>query len=808
MIDSKLLKNLSVGRELLISDTVERLKTHSEKKIPIYLLFIGSRGIGKSHLLLSIYYRIIETPEFEGKIFPIKLSEEEYSIANITDFFRRILEIANLKQPKSLSQSVIDETVSEEKTIQQATQRLYEISKSKMPVVFADNLALLFGQFSQRDLKKLRSLLQENNNLSIIGAAPSIFSQVADYGKPFYNFFEIIFLNEWSQLEIEEFIRKKLESEGRDDILKEFAKYKQKITAITILTGGNPRLVITLCDILCAPDKLADIEKTLWTLLDQITPFYQSRMEDLPTQQRKIFDTLSISEGPLTPTEISKLTNYDVNTVNVQLKRLQEIGFVEIIKLRKKREVHYEVKERLFRIWREMRFPLGRRRISLFVSFLKLWYSKDELLREHSDLLQIIKKSIPGNPQEVQTLLSNMWYLQEAVGGSRKYNLMLDRFMALMEKNNFTAAEIEIENLKAIKNPSKMDVEVVFDLEAFLFHAKNEFEKSIIAAQKVLEVSDDDFIALMSMTWSLQGLKRYKDAIKYADLIIASAGGSKAIKTAGLDAKANALHLSKRLDEALSVLDLALEADPKDKKTDDRLLLKGDILFELGKKEEAIICYDKLLEKNESGSHSSEILFRKIIAVISPQNIEEAQKLIDKYSEISPNKTLVKVLECMILLEQEEFEKAYSLAKDCLEHCSMHSDTEIMFNHILLLVTIKQSEKFMANRNISNAKALFAQAINLNGLANSEFFRDWLLKYFLMIMEHGKTDVIDFYNMLDKRFEIEREILIPILRSAEYIATGNVDILEHLQKEIRQAVVSIIKEYSPETKLPKELDNT
>jgi len=66
---------------------------------------------------------------------------------------------------------------------------------------------------------------------------------------------------------------------------------------------------------------------------------------------------------------------------------------------------------------------------------------------------------------------------------------------------------------------------------------------------------------------------------------------------------------------------------------------------------------------------------------------------------------------------------------------------------------------------------------------------------------------VETFSLADKKLDSDsKRILLPILKAAEYITTTNVDLLENLQKETRQMVVSIIKQHSPETTLPKELE--
>ena len=80
----------------------------------------------------------------------------------------------------------------------------------------------------------------------IVGAAPSYFKQMTGYEEPFYNFFEPIHLSELSPEEAEEMLRLRAQFETAQEFLEEFDECLPKIRTTAHLTGGNPRLILTL----------------------------------------------------------------------------------------------------------------------------------------------------------------------------------------------------------------------------------------------------------------------------------------------------------------------------------------------------------------------------------------------------------------------------------------------------------------------------------------------------------------------------------------------------------------------------------
>ncbi len=152
--------------------------------------------------------------------------------------------------------------------------------------------------------------------------------------------------------------------------------YGQKIDAVGVLTGRSPRMAMLLYDLM-SKGKLVDVEKAFFKLLDENTPYYQDVFRLLSAEKRKVFDTLIAIGRPATPKEIAKRARLDGKSVNTQLKRLEKEGYV--LSRRMGRRTKYEVRERLFRLWRELRRqPFAMQKLSILVEFLELLYSIEE----------------------------------------------------------------------------------------------------------------------------------------------------------------------------------------------------------------------------------------------------------------------------------------------------------------------------------------------------------------------------------------------------------------------------------------------
>jgi tetratricopeptide (TPR) repeat protein len=793
------LKQITVGREALLQDILARLKEHAIRKEPYYLLLIGPRGIGKSHLLLLVYYKINETRELRDIIETIKLSEEEYSVTTLSDVFCRILEQSDVDVPTS----------NEEAIIEKAVDYLNNLKLERMPLVLIDNLDLIFGQLSEDDRKRLRSILQEQNNMMIIGASPSVFGEVTKYEEPFYNFFEIRFLDDLSESEVEELVKKKLELEKKEAILKEFDKYRPKINAIAVLTGGNPRLIISLCDILCQPDTLISIEKTLLTLLDDLTPFYQARMETLTTQQRKIFDILATADGPLTPTDIAKLSRYDVNIVNVQLKRIEEMGFVESIKLRKKRNVHYEVKERLFRIWREMRFSLGRKRISLFVKFLKVWYSKEELVKEYFELMEPLGKTPQKAELEAAQLIEHLCYIQEAIGAPTKYNLIEMQILDILARSNLLVAEREKAVLIDLSKRDGRAKVLLHVLEAFIHNIREEYDEGLKSAAEAVRLEPKNPMANFAFGRLLISKNLFKESLTYMNYLSLSSG--LLWKLIGLFFKSQLLLDMEQYENALSAVDQLIEEIDKNKPKSNTSLvlkaawvLKGNILGGMNNIE-AISCFDKALAINPEDNG---VLYERAFAAAFFKQ-DDARKWLDEYRCRKPDDVDGLLLEGRILLNEEKYDEGIAVVKNCLDVAEERKDANGISRSAYLLNPLYNGLllHYLEIGKIENAEAVFLSVLQLKAY-RKDTFEDDLVKHFLSMLERKHFEfALQAANIVyEKLGKEDAGILFPMVIAVEYIITRKVDVFETVQKEVRQIAVSIIKKFSPETPIPSAID--
>jgi len=533
-----ILRKLFVGREKQLKDLVKEIGNAAKNKTPRFYLVAGPRGIGKSHFLTLLYYEIKR--KYPSLLIPVKLAEEEYSVYRASDLFLRILEEYLVEYPEVNSQEIYDilSLEQEDEILYAAVEKLKQISRQdgKRFIIFAENLHELFKQLEKEELQKLRSIFQKNDIFSVVATAPLIFTSLSRHDEPFYNFFNIQYLKEFTYHEIKELMQKIAETENGEEFFEKFGQYEEKIYGMVHLTGGSPRLVFLFYDMIIGGE-IENVENAFFKIIDEHTPFYKEIFQMLTGQQRRIFDILISFGETATPKQISEKARIKLQTVNTQLRRLETNGYV--ISRPMGRHTKYEVRERLFRLWRETRQPFGRKRVSTILDFLQLWYTADErkeLFKTKFELLEAGEKSVLRElcyyaeiqPPEFKTEAApEIKKIYDKIGDIKpeliEYFVEFCLNLALEELKDGNRGNAEKFITMAFKNSSKLEIGIVKELTInFLKAAVESGEMHVIkvAAEEILDQQKDELTGLLRPITKAIEIIETRDLNKYYDLQI------------------------------------------------------------------------------------------------------------------------------------------------------------------------------------------------------------------------------------------------------------------------------------------------
>jgi len=447
-LDIETLKEITVGREKQVNRILEELKSAAEGNYRNHYLIVGPRGIGKTHFILLLHHAI-KNGELSNHFIPVKFAEEEYSIISINHLFSKAVQRLCMEEGQEIGEMREILTRPLFKDVEHALEALRRLKKEtgKRLLLMLENLHLLFGALGKQGISRLRSILQEEDTFTIIGTAPVILDEVANARQPLYHFFKqetLPALTDPQTLELLQKLEKKT-SQTRID----FKSDGDKIKALNILTGGYPRLILWLYDILAA-SRIIDVEGNLLNLLDELSSYYTLRMEGMPPQQRAIFDTIAQFHEPVGPKQISDELGLDARKVSTQLQRMTRSGYIRKVYPGKRRKrALYEIADRLFRYWREIREPFGRERIGLLIRFFKLWFSPEQLVMEFEKYEEQIRTAYhEGKGEVVRECLGIVKYITEATSESHIVELHGRLVELYRETELMDDAENEIERLK------------------------------------------------------------------------------------------------------------------------------------------------------------------------------------------------------------------------------------------------------------------------------------------------------------------------------------------------------------------------
>jgi tetratricopeptide (TPR) repeat protein len=546
------LETILVQRQDLAQELFEKIVLSATTPAKHYALLIGMRGMGKTHLVALIYYRLLaefdRNPMLKDKLVIAWLREEEWGVDSWLDLVSRILRALAVEEPQS--KSLLEELrrISIEDSIERAaanaTRLLKEAIGNRTLLLMMENLDDLFKGLGEAGQQQFRSFLQAEQCCTILATTPALFTAVQSRTKPFFGFFNPIYLDRLTVPEAIEMLGK-IATLGGQEELASFLQTplgRARVRAVHHLAGGNPRVYMLFSQFITR-DALDSLVEAFMKMLDDLTPYYQARMKELSNQQRKIVELLVDKRHPVMVKEIAADCFIDAGTAASQLRELRKLGYVEAEQ--NGRESFYELREVLMRLCLEVKKQRGQW-VEIFVEFLKIWYPLSE--RKH----------------QLELMRGTSQYLKDE---------HLERALLSDEDPCFISSQRDLQ--RALKEQQQL---LATETLEELFYNKRLTEENY---QELLELVQTD---------------RYSEAQKLLSESISQEDRSdeKSELTSSLQflAGLELLDAEKNL-EALELFDAALAEDKTDVKA---WIGRGASLCQLGRHEDAIASYDKAIE--------------------------------------------------------------------------------------------------------------------------------------------------------------------------------------------------------------------
>jgi len=382
-------EKLFVVRTKFFQFIIDKLKKEKPNGIPQHYLIIAQRGMGKTTLLKRIEVEL-RKPEFQETFIPLLFPEEQYNLKNLAQFWLNSLDaLADTLEVEKNSQEVkiIDEKVKELGLIKNHEDRSKEafqflkticLSINRRPILLIDNMSFIFDRLDKEEQHTLRAWLMQNGAPIVIGASAVTVEDTFDYGAPFYDAFLIQYLKKLSFEELIEILTNLAKLTQTEEVIPTIQQQLARIKTLYHLTGGNPRTATMLFKLIIKGFS-KDINDDLEALLDEITPLYKSKFEELSPQMQVIVDAIALNWDPINIEQLRDETHYENNQLSPQLKRLIEVGWIEKSNAYKAKGSAYQISERFFNIWFLMRRSSRRQKRELYClsKFLESFYGDD-----------------------------------------------------------------------------------------------------------------------------------------------------------------------------------------------------------------------------------------------------------------------------------------------------------------------------------------------------------------------------------------------------------------------------------------------
>lgn len=383
----------------------ELARAPSKGTVQHYLL-VGVRGAGKTMLLKRLAVAIRRDADLSDHLIALSFPEELYQVKNLSDFWWAACdaladELDHLgldEQAKHLDAAIDQSKSGSNEPPTDAGFKLLEQTCAELkrrPVLLVDNLDLVFRRIdkSGRKLKdphaaaywELREALSTAAAPIVIGGTVRLSEPFTDYDKAFYDFFIPKRLGKLSLEEVRQVLEQLADAQAVPEVKQRLRERPSRIEALYELTGGNPRALGLIFDLLRnGPSSRAveDFER----LMDITTPYYKARFEDMSEQAQVVMHALAVrSPGDgsglrfgHTAAEIGIHAGLPTGTVSAQLDILEREGLVE--KSAAHGRTQYRIAEQLFRLWLQMRSTRRiRQNVIDLTRFLEAMFDYEEL---------------------------------------------------------------------------------------------------------------------------------------------------------------------------------------------------------------------------------------------------------------------------------------------------------------------------------------------------------------------------------------------------------------------------------------------
>ena len=367
-----------VARQETLADLLRTIREQAADSPCQHTLLIGPRGMGKTTMGLMCLRRVEQDPALAALWQPVPFHEESYGIGDLADLWLTALRhLAHATGDSQWAEKADALVAGEPDADRQAAYALaalldFHQESGKRLLLFIENLDQVLAQIGdERQVHALRAALIQHPELLLLGSANTVFNAIRSHGHPFYEFFRLVFLRGLDADETRLLLDAAAGERSHEDFQDAVDAETGRLETIRRLTGGNPRLLKLACRMMLESPlgtALEDLER----LIDEQTPYFKGRIEELPPQLRRVFHCLAEGWQPLLAKEVAATSKLSSSHASAQLRQLVDKGYAEEHRLPTSKRVYYQVVDRFYNIYYLLRLShRSRGRFERLLRFLE-----------------------------------------------------------------------------------------------------------------------------------------------------------------------------------------------------------------------------------------------------------------------------------------------------------------------------------------------------------------------------------------------------------------------------------------------------
>ncbi|MBT3231449.1 MAG: hypothetical protein HN356_01405 [Calditrichaeota bacterium] len=369
-----------VARDQLIEKICNWLRRHKGLLPEKHLLYHGPRGIGKTTLILAIYYTIIsdvienQQKDLRRSFLPIRFPETSNEMPDEPSFVLLTHELLEKNRTRLGISSEFDRF-----KFEPTLDSLIEFSRklNRQFVFFIESMhdfpkAILEGRGGRKSAHPGKNFLDKlTGSKEFLLVTTSLSEPPRSTKSKSHSFWQKFESDKLLGLPTEKdaglLLEKRAECETESDYIKQFRKNFSRVRGVFALSHGNPRYLVILYKML-REDSFKGIQTDFKRIMDGLTPVFDAELNiQIPASKKPVLRALIKAGGRGDKKQVAQQlslpgTEPDAAHNKKVLNTLSELAttdFVETDEAVKGRIKFYQATPPLFQLWYEMRI-LGR----------------------------------------------------------------------------------------------------------------------------------------------------------------------------------------------------------------------------------------------------------------------------------------------------------------------------------------------------------------------------------------------------------------------------------------------------------------